>query len=50
MVVYFVPAMCLFSGQGNRQVARLLTHGLQRGAGERRRGGCRPPRRSHGRG
>jgi hypothetical protein len=30
LVVYFVLAMCLFSGQGYEEVARLLTHGLQR--------------------
>ncbi|MEU8976957.1 IS4 family transposase [Streptomyces monashensis] len=30
VVVYFVLAMCLFSGQGYEEVARLLTHGLQR--------------------
>lgn len=28
VVVYFVLAMCLFSGQGYEEVARLLTHGL----------------------
>lgn len=33
LVVYFVLAMCLFSGQGYEEVARLLTMGLQ---GERR--------------
>lgn len=27
VVVYFVPAMCLFSGQGYEEVARLLTEG-----------------------
>ncbi|MEU2842739.1 transposase domain-containing protein, partial [Streptomyces sp. NPDC007076] len=30
VVVYFVLAMCLFSGQGYEEVARLLTHGLER--------------------
>ncbi|MFE2183530.1 transposase domain-containing protein [Streptomyces sp. NPDC059455] len=30
VVVYFVLAMCLFAGQGYEEVARLLTHGLQR--------------------
>jgi len=30
VVVYFVLAMCLFSGQGYEEVARLLTDGLQR--------------------
>ncbi len=30
MVVYFVLAMCLFSGQGYEEVARLLTRGLER--------------------
>jgi len=29
VVVYFVLAMCLFSGQGYEEVARLLTDGLQ---------------------
>jgi Insertion element 4 transposase N-terminal/Transposase DDE domain len=29
VVVYFVLAMCLFSGQGYEEVARLLTEGLQ---------------------
>jgi hypothetical protein len=29
VVVYFVLAMCLFSGQSYVEVARLLTHGLQ---------------------
>ncbi|MFF7231766.1 IS4 family transposase [Streptomyces sioyaensis] len=29
-VVYFVLAMCLFSGQGYEEVARLLTQGLER--------------------
>ena len=33
LVVYFVLAMCLFSGQGYEEVARLLTEGLR----ERRR-------------
>src|SRR4051812_9083208 len=33
VVVYFVLAMCLFSGQGYEEVARLLTEGLR----ERRR-------------
>ncbi|MFI6983805.1 transposase domain-containing protein, partial [Embleya sp. NPDC050154] len=28
VVVYFVLAMCLFSGQGYEEVARLLTQGL----------------------
>ncbi|MCX4093977.1 IS4 family transposase [Nocardia sp. alder85J] len=28
VVVYFVLAMCLFSGEGYEEVARLLTHGL----------------------
>ncbi|MEV0532856.1 transposase domain-containing protein, partial [Kitasatospora sp. NPDC050463] len=28
VVVYFVLAMCLFSGQGYEEVARLLTEGL----------------------
>ncbi|GAB1339869.1 IS4 family transposase [Streptomyces sp. E-15] len=28
VVVYFVLAMCLFSGQGYEETARLLTHGL----------------------
>jgi hypothetical protein len=31
MVVYFVLAMCLFSGQGYEEVARLLTEGLREG-------------------
>ncbi|MEU1200971.1 IS4 family transposase [Streptomyces sp. NPDC005813] len=30
VVVYFVLAMCLFSGQGYEEVARLLTQGLER--------------------
>ncbi|MGW1108813.1 transposase domain-containing protein [Streptomyces sp. NPDC002540] len=30
LVVYFVLAMCLFAGQGYEEVARLLTHGLER--------------------
>ncbi len=30
VVVYFVLAMCLFSGQGHEEVARLLTQGLER--------------------
>ncbi|WP_093699620.1 IS4 family transposase [Streptomyces sp. 2231.1] len=30
VVVYFVLAMCLFSGQGYEEIARLLTHGLER--------------------
>ncbi|MFE6070228.1 transposase domain-containing protein [Streptomyces sp. NPDC056525] len=30
VVVYFVLAMCLFSGQGYGEVARLLTQGLER--------------------
>ncbi|UGQ12069.1 IS4 family transposase [Yinghuangia sp. ASG 101] len=30
VVVYFVLAMCLFSGQGYEEVARLLTWGLER--------------------
>ncbi|MER5889010.1 transposase domain-containing protein, partial [Streptomyces sp. NPDC001941] len=30
VVVYFVLAMCLFSGQGYEEVARLLTQGLDR--------------------
>lgn len=30
VVVYFVLAMCLFSGQGYEEVARLLAHGLER--------------------
>jgi hypothetical protein len=30
VVVYFVLAMCLFSGQGYEEVGRLLTQGLQR--------------------
>lgn len=30
VVVYFVLAMCLFAGQGYEEVARLLTHGLER--------------------
>ncbi|WP_405996798.1 IS4 family transposase [Streptomyces sp. NBC_00829] len=30
VVVYFVLAMCLFSGQGYEEVGRLLTHGLER--------------------
>src|SRR5918911_4911342 len=34
VVVYFVLAMCLFSGQGYEEVARLLTDGL-RGRGWR---------------
>jgi hypothetical protein len=39
VVVYFVLAMCLFSGQGYEEVARLLTQGLAwarrwRGRGE----------------
>ncbi|WP_407936591.1 transposase domain-containing protein [Lentzea tibetensis] len=43
VVVYFVLAMCLFSGQGYEEVARLLT-GVCRGrGGGRGRGGCRPP-------
>ncbi|MFC5204111.1 transposase domain-containing protein, partial [Streptomyces kaempferi] len=29
LVVYFVLAMCLFSGQSYAEVARLLTAGLQ---------------------
>ena len=29
LVVYFVLAMCLFSGQGYEEVARLLTEGLR---------------------
>jgi hypothetical protein len=29
VVVYFVLAMCLFSGQGYEEVARLLSHGLE---------------------
>jgi hypothetical protein len=40
LVVYFVLAMCLFSGQGYEEVARLLTEGLR----ERRwRGGWTVP-------
>ncbi|UQA91545.1 IS4 family transposase [Streptomyces halobius] len=30
VVVYFVLAMCLFSGQGYEEVARLITHRLER--------------------
>lgn len=30
MVVYFVLAMCLFSGQGYEEVGRLLTQGMER--------------------
>ncbi|MFJ2133653.1 transposase domain-containing protein [Streptomyces sp. NPDC087845] len=30
VVVYFVLAMCLFSGQGHEEVARLLKQGLER--------------------
>src|SRR3954464_7213748 len=30
VVVYFVLAMCLFSGQGYEEVGRLLTQGLER--------------------
>ncbi|MFE7400277.1 transposase domain-containing protein [Streptomyces sp. NPDC057557] len=30
VVVFFVLAMCLFSGQGYEEVARLLTQGLER--------------------
>ncbi|MFI5960154.1 transposase domain-containing protein [Cryptosporangium sp. NPDC051539] len=30
LVMYFVLAMCLFSGQGYEEVARLLTDGLRR--------------------
>ncbi|WP_329472585.1 transposase domain-containing protein [Streptomyces sp. NBC_01723] len=30
VMVYFVLAMCLFSGQGYEEVARLLTQGLER--------------------
>jgi hypothetical protein len=41
VVVYFVLAMCLFSGQGYEEVARLLTDGLR---GQRRwRGGWKVP-------
>lgn len=36
LMVYFVLAMCLFSGQSYEEVARLLTAGLQ-GAGRWRR-------------
>ncbi|WP_414672413.1 transposase domain-containing protein [Lentzea sp.] len=45
VVVCFVLAMCLFSGQGYEEVARLSTEGLGGGPS---RGGCRPPRRSRG--
>lgn len=34
MVVYFVLAMCLFSGQGYEEVVRLLTEGLRGWRGE----------------
>lgn len=37
VVVYFVLAMCLFSGQGYEEVARLLTEGLQQRRGWRSR-------------
>jgi hypothetical protein len=37
VVVYFVLAMCLFSGQGYEEVARLLTEGLQQRRGWRGR-------------
>jgi hypothetical protein len=40
VVVYFVLAMCLFSGQGYEEVARLLTEGLR---GRRWRGGWTVP-------
>ncbi|MFI8983517.1 transposase domain-containing protein [Streptomyces antimycoticus] len=30
VVVYFVLVMCLFVGRGYEEVARLLTHGLER--------------------
>jgi hypothetical protein len=38
VVVYFVLAMCLFSGQGYEEVGHLLTQGLER---ERRWGPSR---------
>jgi transposase IS4-like protein len=41
-VVYFVLAMCLFSGAGYEEVARLLTEGLAWGRRWRAGGRCRP--------
>jgi hypothetical protein len=51
LVVYFVLAMCLFSGQGYGEVARLLTEVCGSGAGGVSRGRFRPLRRfgRHGR-
>jgi hypothetical protein len=46
VVVYFVLAMCLFTGQGYEEVARLLTEGWPGGRAGRVRGRCPRQRRS----
>ncbi|MGW3679000.1 transposase domain-containing protein [Streptomyces prasinus] len=48
VVVYFVLAMCLFSGQGYEEVARLLTQGWPEPGAGRVRGRYPPPLRSPG--
>ncbi|WP_406445630.1 transposase domain-containing protein [Streptomyces sp. NBC_00631] len=47
--MYFVLAMCLFSGQAHEEVTRLLVEGLAWSRGWRGHGRCPPPRRSPGR-